>query len=122
LYLRGAPPKIVVNIERVRMTGKDKGSSSVRTPRSFADSARVDLSRRFYAMVDLLEKDPARALTELALMRVQALQMIPGFAAALGEVSDAIRAGRDATPALLRARRALEAPPEVRPLSQWSGG
>lgn len=122
LYLRGVPPKIVVNIERVRLTGKDKGSSSVRTPRSFADSARLDLTRRFYAMVDLLEKAPARATTELALMRVAALQTIPAFAAALGEVSDAIRTGRNAAPALLRARRALEPPPEVRPLNQWSGG
>jgi hypothetical protein len=122
LYLRGAPPKIVVNIERVRLTGKDKGSSSVRTPRSFADSARLDLTRRFYTMVDLLAEDPPRATTELALMRVAALQTVPAFAAALGEVSDAIRAGRDATPALLRARRALEPPPEVRPLNEWSGG
>ena len=122
LYLRGAPLKIVVNIERVRLTGKEKGSSSVRTPRSFADSARVELSRRFYAMVDLLEKDPAGAMSELALMRVEALQTTPGFAAALGEVSDAIREGRDATQGLVRARRALEPPPEVRPLNQWSGG
>ena len=73
-------------------------------------------------MVDLLEKDPAGAMSELALMRVEALQTTPGFAAALGEVSDAIRAGRDATPALVRARRALEPPPELRPLDQWSGG
>ena len=122
LYLRGAPPKIVVNIERVRLTGKEKGSSSVRSPRSFADSARLALSRRFYALVDLLKKDPRSAITELALMRVAALQTQPGFAAAIGEVSDAIRAGRDATPALLRARRALEPPPEVRPLDQWAGG
>ncbi|HJQ54315.1 MAG TPA: hypothetical protein VJ825_10780 [Gemmatimonadaceae bacterium] len=120
LYLRGAPPKIVVNIERVRLTGKDKGSSSVRTPRSFADSARLDLTRRFYAMVDLLEKDPRRAVIELALLRVAALQTVPAFAGALGEVSDAIRTGRDATTPLLRARRALEPPPEVRPLGQWS--
>lgn len=122
LYLRGAPPKIVVNIERVRLTGKEKGASSMRTPGSFADSARLALSRRFYAMLDLLQTDPARAVTELALMRVQALQTLPGFAAALGEVSDAIRAGRDATQPLLRARRALEPAPDVRPLDQWSGG
>jgi len=73
-------------------------------------------------MVNLLEKDPAGAMSELALMRVEALQTTPGFAAALGEVSDAIREGRDATQGLVRARRALEPPPEVRPLNQWSGG
>jgi hypothetical protein len=73
--------------------------------------------------MDLLEKQPARATTELALMRVDALQTLPDFAAALGEVSDAIRAGKDATLPLLRARRALDGPPTVTPgLPAWTGG
>jgi hypothetical protein len=123
LYLRGVPPKIVVNLDRVRLTGKEKGSSNPRTPRSFADSARVRLSARFGAVLDLIEKQPARAMTELALMRVEALPTLPGFAAALGEATDAIRAGRDATLPLLRARRALDGPPQVTPgLPAWSGG
>ena len=123
LYLRGTPPKIVVNIERVRLSGKEKGTPSTRTPRSFADSARVRLSSRFSAVLDLIEKQPARAMTELALMRVDALPSLPDFAAALGEATDAIRAGRDATMPLLRARRALDGPPEVTPgLPAWSGG
>ena len=123
LYLRGAPPKIVVNLERVRLTGKEKGSSSTRTPRSFADSARVRLSARFANVLDLIEKQPARAITELALMRVEALPSLPAFATALGEATDAIRAGRDATLPLLRARRALNGPPEATPgLPLWSGG
>jgi len=50
-------------------------------------------------------------------------QILPVFAAALGEASDAIRNRRDATLPLLRARRALHGPPEVSPaLSPWSGG
>jgi hypothetical protein len=123
LYLRGMPPKIVVNLERVRLTGKEKGSHNTRSPRSFADSVRVRLSARFSAVLDLIEKQPARAITELALMRVDALSTLPDFAAALGEATDAIRAGRDATMPLLRARRALDGPPEVTPgLPAWSGG
>ena len=123
LYLRGTPPKIVVNLDRVRLTGKEKGSPSTRSPRSFADSVRVRLSARFSAVLDLIEKQPARAITELALMRVDALPSLPDFAAALGEATDAIRAGRDATMPLLRARRALDGPPEVTPgLPAWSGG
>jgi len=122
LYLRGAPPKIIVNLERIRLTGKEKGSSSTRTPRSFADSARVRLSARFSSVLDLIEKEPARAITELALMRVEALPSLPDFAAALGEATDAIRAGRDVTLPLLRARRALNGPPEATPgLPLWSG-
>ena len=123
LYLRGAPPKLVVNLERIRLTGKEKGSSNVRTPRSFADSARVRMSARFAAVIEMIEKQPARAVTELALMRVEALPTLPAFAAALGEASDAIRAGRDATLPLLRARRALDGPPQATPgLPLWSGG
>jgi hypothetical protein len=122
LYLRGAPPKIVVDLQRVRLTGKEKGVSSTRTPRSFADSARVALLSRFDAMLDLIEKQPAKAMTDLALLRVDALQALPDFAAALGDATDAIRAGRDATVALLRARRALEGPARVTPgLPAWSG-
>ncbi|MFL5611948.1 MAG: hypothetical protein ACJ78G_14690, partial [Gemmatimonadaceae bacterium] len=97
LYLRGMPPRIIVDLERVRLTGKDKGASSTRAPRSFADSMRVRLSARFNAVLGLIEKEPARATTELALMRVEALSSLPDFAAALGDVSDAIRSRRDAT-------------------------
>ena len=86
-------------------------------------TARVRLSARFGALLDLVEKQPARAMTELALMRVDALSSVPNFAAALGEVTEAIRAGRDATVPLLRARRALDGPPTVTPgLPAWSGG
>jgi hypothetical protein len=123
LYLRGTPPKIVVNLERVRLTGKEKGNNNTRSPRSFADSVRVRLSARFSAVLNLIEKQPARAITELALMRVEALPTLPEFAAALGEATDAIRAGHDATMPLLRARRALDGPPQVTPgLPAWSGG
>jgi len=123
LYLRGTPPKIIVNLERIRLTGKEKGSSSSRTPRSFADSARVRLSTRFASVLDLIDTQPARAMTELALMRVEALPSLPAFAAALGEVTDAIRAGRDVTLPLLRARRALDGPPKATPgLPLWSAG
>ncbi len=123
LYLRGTPPKIIVDLQRVRLTGKEKGSSNVRTPRSFADSIRVRLSARFNAALDLIEKQPARALIELALMRVDALSSLPDFAAALGQATDAIRAGRDATLPLMRARRALDGAPDATPgLPLWSGG
>ncbi|MEX2109572.1 MAG: DUF4175 family protein [Gemmatimonadaceae bacterium] len=123
LYLRGTPPKIIVDLERVRLKGEAKGSSSTRTPRSFADSARVRLSARFNAALDLIEKQPARAMTELALIRVEALTLLPEFATALGEATDAVRAGLDATLPLLRARRALGGAPKATPgLPLWSGG
>ncbi len=123
LYLRGMPPRIIVNIERVRLSGKEKGSSNIRTPRSFADSARVRLSARFSAALELIEKQPARAMSEFALMRVEALPNFPDFAAALGQATDAIRGGRDATLPLLRARRAIDGAPQATPgLPLWSSG
>jgi hypothetical protein len=123
LYLRGTPPKIVVDLQRVRMTGKDKGAANQRTPRTFADSTRVKLSARFNAVIDLIEKQPARAMTDLALLRVESLSAFPEFANALGDATAAIRAGKDATLPLLRARRALEgAPKATRELTPWAGG
>jgi hypothetical protein len=122
LYLRGMPPKIIVDLQRVRLSGKEKGIGSVRAPRSFADSVRVRLSARFNSALDLIDKQPGRALTELALIRVEALSAVPDFAAALGEATDAIRSHRDATLALLRARRALDGAPQATPgLPLWSG-
>jgi hypothetical protein len=123
LYLRGVPPRIIVDIKRVRLAGKEKGSNNTRTPRTFADSTRVRLSARFSAAIEMIGKQPARAITELALMRVEALPALPDFAAALGEATDAIRAGKDATLALLHARRALDGPPATTPgLPAWTGG
>lgn len=123
LYLRGMPPKIVVDLQRVRLTGKEKGSANTRTPRSFADSVRVRLSSRFNAALDLIEKKPARAVTELALMRVDALTSAPDFAAPLAQAIEAMRSGRDATLFLIRARRALDGAPEGTPgLPLWAGG
>jgi hypothetical protein len=123
LYLRGTPPKIIVDLNRVRLTGTEKGSGSTRSPRSFADSTRARLATRFEGLLQSIDKDPARAMSELALLRVEALTALPDFATALGDVSDAIRSRRDATVALLRARRTLEGPPVVTPaLPPWAGG
>jgi hypothetical protein len=123
LYLRGTQPKIIVDLQRVRLTGKEKGSGSVRTPRSSADSVRVRLSAGFNAALDLVQTQPARAMRDFALLRVEALTSLPELAAALADATDAMRAGRDATLALQRARRALDGPPRATPgLPEWSGG
>jgi len=123
LYLRGAQPKIIVDLARVRLTGKEKGLSNVRSPRSFADSMRVQLAIRFDSAMGLIRSSPSRAVSELSLLRADALSSLPALASALGEATAAMRAGRDATTALIRARRALEISPEGKPgLPIWSGG
>jgi hypothetical protein len=84
---------------------------------------RARLSARFNAALDLVKTDPARAVRDFALLRVEALTSLPELAAALADATDAMRAGRDATLALQRARRALDGPPRATPgLPAWSGG
>ena len=122
LYLRGIPPKVVVDIARVRMSGKEKGNTNIRTPRSATDSSRVNLEKRFSDAVELIEAKPADAIRAFTLMQVEALSVSPAVASALGEAIDAFRKGRDATLPLLRARRALSGDPAASPgLPAWSG-
>lgn len=122
-YLRGVPPKVIVDLARVRMTGKEKGSANTRTPRSPADSARVRLERRFSSAIELIPVNSANAIRELTMLQVEGLSTSPAFAAAVGEAIDAFRKGRDGTLPLLRARRALSGNPSGTPgLPAWSGG
>ncbi len=122
LYLRGMPPKVVVDIARVRMSGKEKGIPNIRTPLSATDSARVNLERRFSDAIVLIESKPADAVRAFTLMQVDALSVSPAVATALGEAIDAFRKGKDATLPLLRARRALAGDPKATPgLPAWSG-
>jgi hypothetical protein len=122
LYLRGIPPKVIVDIARVRMAGKEKGSSNTRTPRSATDSSHAELERRFSKAIELLQTAPTNAVRDLTLLRVEALTVSPAFAAALSDAVDAFHKGKDATLPLLRARRALSGAPVSQPgLSSWSG-
>lgn len=123
LYLRGMPPKVVVDIARVRMSGKEKGTASTRTPRSSEDSLRLNLERRFSDAVELIPAKPQEAVRAFTLMQVEALSLSPQVAGALGEAIEAFRKGRDATLPLLRARRSLAGDPTGSPgLPAWSGG
>ena len=122
MYLRGLPPKVIVDLARVRMTGKEKGSGNVRTPISPADSATARLARRFNRAIELLQSNPEEAVRAFTFVQVDALSTSPSFAAAVGEAVIAFRRGRDATAPLLRARRALSGDPSASPgLSPWSG-
>ena len=122
LYLRGAPPKVVVDLARVRMSGKEKGSASTRTPLSPADSLRARLAVRFAEALELLPDSAGQAVRALTLLQVDGLAVAPSFGSALGDAIEAIRRGRDATLPLLRARRALYGEPIATPgLGAWSG-
>lgn len=122
LYLRGAPPRVVIDVNAARLKGKDKGSSSVRRPLTASDSAVRARNDRFARIVELAPSNAAAAADSLLLMRIDALTEAPAFAAALGDAAAALRRsdGRAATDALSRARRALAGSSATQDtLSRW---
>ena len=123
LYLRGRPPRIVVNIEKIRLTGKEKGISNVvAKPRARADSALARLDGSLDAALGLVRSDPAHFVDALIRLRAEATPVNAVFATALGDAVDAFRAGTDMTASLVRARRALLGAPRVgNPALPWSG-
>ncbi|MDQ2889481.1 MAG: hypothetical protein M3R65_02860 [Gemmatimonadota bacterium] len=123
LYLRGRPPRIVVNVEKVRLTAKEKGlSNMVASPRSRADSAVARLNASFDRAIGIAGSDPRQFADALIRLRAASASVNSAFAAAIGEAVDALRAGKDMTPSLVRARRALLGAPRVgNPSIPWSG-
>jgi hypothetical protein len=108
-YMRGRMPAVVVNIDRVRLTGADTGRAQPRAearPVEGTDMAR--LRAQYTEAIGILRTDPARAIELFTLMRVATLRTMPALAAALGDGVTAVQQGKDATLPLLRARRALD--------------
>ena len=122
LYLRGRPPKIVLDIERIRLQGKQEGIDPVgRSPRASALSAQLQRQARFHAALGLLSTQPAAAIDSLILVRVEVLAENPPLAAALERAIADLRSGRDATESMRAARRALTGEPTSGRATGWSG-
>jgi hypothetical protein len=122
IYLRGKAPVVVVDLARVRLTGKENGAASVREPRAPTDPAAARRAERLAAVIELAGRSPAAAVDSLALLRVESIDAAPALAAALADAVDAMRNGRDATSLLSRARRIADG--TVRGagrLGAWSG-
>jgi hypothetical protein len=123
VYLRGAPPRVVIDISKVRLKGKDKGASSARPSLTAADSVVRDRTDRFARIVELSGTNPGAATDSLLVLRIETLGDAPRFAAALGDAASAMRRGDGpgATAALARARRALAGSSVARDtLTRWS--
>jgi hypothetical protein len=122
LYLRGTSPPVVIDIDKARLKGKDKGTSSARRPLASLDSATAHRAERFSHVIELAASDPRAAVDSLLILRIDALSDNAPFATALGEAANAMRRGKsdEATTALARARRALSGTPIARDsLSRW---
>ncbi len=127
IYLRGRPPTVVVDLNKVRGAGRvsaDTLSPAARAPRPALDPAaraRAATLDRALALIARGGDDAGAAADSLAVLRVRALGEAPALAAALGDALAAIAAGRDATTPLTAARRAaLGAPTRAAGVRAWT--
>ena len=120
IYLRGRPPRVVVDLARVRGTGRETSAPSAREARAPLDADRTARLRRFDAALDEIASDPLAAVDSLLLLRLSLPATERASAAALDAAADAVRRGGDVTAALQRARRSLAgAPLRQDGLSLW---
>jgi hypothetical protein len=122
VYVRGAPPSIVVNTDRVRLAGTEKANAGPRLPTPSDTAARVAMAR-LEAAAQLAERTPMAAADSMVLLRAAVLGRWPAGGAALGDAVTALRAHQDPASALARARRAIVGSPAVnQSSSMWDGG
>lgn len=120
IYLRGRPPRVVVDINRVRLAGKDEARPSVRTPRAPLDPVRAARLARFDAALGVIGASPLAAADSLLLIRVTLPADDRAAALALDAAATALRRGGAVTDALVAARRSLvQDPPRRAPLTAW---
>jgi hypothetical protein len=121
-YLRGQLAVPIVNIDRVRLTGKDTGVTTPRTPRQVNSVDRWQYMRTYALGVQQMRASPDSAVETFTLLRVETLRKYPDLAQAVGDAVAAIQAKRNPASSLLRARRILEgSTAALDTLPLWSG-
>ena len=121
-YLRGREGDVIVDLERVRLSGKDTGQARPRAPRTLADTTRLRMRQAYADAIRRFNAQPDSALARLMLLQAEALRSQPELAVALGDAIKAIQSKDDARGALQRARRIIDGPIVVTDtLPQWSG-
>ena len=118
IYLRGVPPRIVIDLAKVRLAGDRAGLQAAARPAGPTDPTG-QYADRLMAAVTLLAQGMAEAADSLLLLRIESLATHPLLAAALGDVLAALEAGDDVTDGVIRARRAILDPPVRRELGLW---
>jgi hypothetical protein len=122
LYLRGIFPKLVVDLEKVRLKGTDRPAVEAREPRPEMDDPRKILRARLDGVMGLLSRGAGGALDSLVLIRVEALTLAVDVAVPLGKAIADLRAGREPLPQLRAARRLLLRATETMPsVPVWRG-
>jgi hypothetical protein len=122
LYLRGKAPRVVLDLARIRLSGKREGiDPTARRPRASAITAALQRQARFSHALRLLDTATAAAIDSLLLIRVDALSEQPRLAVTLQRAIDDLRAGRDATASLRAVRAQLAGEPVAGGDRRWSG-
>jgi hypothetical protein len=122
IYLRGKAPAVVVDLARVRLTGKEGGAANQRAPRAPLDPAAARRAERLADAIALATSAPAAAIDSLVLLRVESLEAAPALASAIGDAIEAMRGNRDASGLLSRARRVAEGGVRgSKGIGAWSG-
>ena len=110
IYLRGTPPAAVVDLAKVRLIGTDSAAFEARRALNALPAPERRIAERVLRGIALLMANDSTARDSLRLVRLDALGAAPTLAAALGDALEALDRGRDATLALLRARRVALSP------------
>lgn len=112
LYLRGVPPRVVVDLQRVRLQATERGSDAFRRSQGPVGVARREAMERLHRALTTM--DGSAAADSLLLIRLSLVGEWPAVAAAFDALIADVRAGRDATPSVLAVRRALDGATTVR--------
>ncbi|MBI4500302.1 MAG: hypothetical protein HY700_03985 [Gemmatimonadetes bacterium] len=113
VYLRGRAVPAVVDVNRVRLSGKREDLRPVARAPGPAGLWEQRL-RRFVAAISLIPADVPAARDSLLVLRLELLPDAPAVAASLGEAIAALRGGRNPLPPLASARAALAGEPSLR--------
>ncbi len=122
-YIRGILRVEPVNIDRVRLTGKDSANVTDRTARAMTGVDRVQMQRRYGEAVRMLKTDTAGAVERLTMLQVESMgKRYNDLARSLGDAIGAVNDKKDPSQHLLRARQFLEGNAGVlTTLPSWSG-
>jgi len=125
VYLRGTPPRVILDLARIRLAGRDTGRSAPRPSRATEPLRAPEFDARLVRAVRLAvtpsvgSGDPQAARDSLAVLRLEAVADAPAFAAAVERLLGAMARGGDITAEVLTARRVLGIV-ERAPVSTWS--
>ena len=123
IYLRGTPPAAVVDLVKIRLVGTDSARFEQRHALNALPPTERRVAERVLRALALVGASDTSAIDSLRLVRLDALGGSPSLALAIGDAIEAMEHRRDATSALLRARRLALAPWQRSDApSLWLGG